>query len=199
MAPRGAVGRRTAWHSFESSAGKWLLSRAGSAIIGWVENAWVRPYAPGAGRWWVLGWELFSLAALGWTTVRNFQLDGHAVNVTVLVLVAGWLLGSWRIIRMGVYLGDGVQIRGLLRTRTLRWDDIAHVWLHTASHKIGPWEIANGMTVLIERRDGSMVNTELWARGVDFHSRPSVFRAVYRELRDRHLAATARGPFPAPA
>jgi hypothetical protein len=45
------------------------------------------------------------------------------------------------------------------------------------------------MTVLIERGDGSMVNTELWAQGVDFHSRPKVFRAVYHELRDRHLAA----------
>ena len=50
------------------------------------------------------------------------------------------------------------------------------------------------MTVLIERRDGSTVNTELWAQGVDFHSRPKVFRAVYHELRDRHLAATAADP-----
>jgi hypothetical protein len=45
------------------------------------------------------------------------------------------------------------------------------------------------MTVLIERRDGSTVNTELWAQGVDFHSRPKVFRAVYHELRERHSAA----------
>jgi len=47
----------------------------------------------------------------------------------------------------------------------------------------------SGMTVLIERRDGTTVNTELWAQGVDFHSRPNVFRAVYHELRNRHLKA----------
>jgi hypothetical protein len=147
----------------------------------------------------VLIWEAISLTALGWTSVRLFDLDGHAVRLTMLALVMTWLLGAWRIVRMGVYLGDGVRIRGLLRTRTLRWHDISHVWLHTSSHKVGPWEIPSGMTVLIERRDGSVVNTELWAQGVDFHSRPKVFRAVFDELRDRHLAATGGAPRPATA
>jgi hypothetical protein len=71
----------------------------------------------------------------------------------------------------------------------MRWHDIANVRLHKATHRIGSWEIESGMTVLIERRDGSTVNTELWAQGVDFHSRPKVFRAVYHELRERHSAA----------
>ena len=53
-------------------------------------------------------------------------------------------------------------------------------------------DVESGLTVLIERCDGSTVNTELWAQGVDFHSPPKVFRAVYRELRDRHLAACHR-------
>jgi hypothetical protein len=63
------------------------------------------------------------------------------------------------------------------------------VHLHKATHRLGPWEIESGLTVLIERSDGSMVNTELWAQGVDFHSRPRVFRAVYQELRTLHLHA----------
>jgi hypothetical protein len=71
----------------------------------------------------------------------------------------------------------------------MRWHDIANVRLHKATHRIGSWQIESGMTVLIERRDGSTVNTELWAQGVDFHSRPKVFRAVYHELRERHSAA----------
>jgi len=45
------------------------------------------------------------------------------------------------------------------------------------------------MTVLIERRDGSVVNTELWAQGIDFHRRPHAFREVYHYLRNRHLSA----------
>jgi hypothetical protein len=160
----------------------------------------VRPYRAGTGRWIVLGWEAASLAAVGWTTMPLFDLTGRAVPATIAALAGVWLLGAWRIVRMGVYLGPhGVRIRGLFRTRTLRWADVAHVWLHRHSHKLGRWEIPSGLTVLIERRDGVMVNTELWAQGVDFHSRPSVFRAVYHELRERHLAATGPAPRPATA
>jgi hypothetical protein len=78
-----------------------------------------------------------------------------------------------------------------LRSRTLRWQEVANVHLHKATHRLGRWEIESGLTVLIERRDGSMVNTELWAQGVDFHSRPGVFRAVYQQLRTLHLDAVA--------
>ena len=158
-------------------------------------DVWVRPYTPGAGRWLVIGWEAVALALLGWTTMPTFGLRGHAVWLTIVVLAVAWTAGSWRIIRMGVYLGaDGVQVRGLLRTRVLRWDDIAHIWLHRSSHRLGRWEIRSGMTVLIERGDGSTVNTELWAQGVDFHSRPKLFHAVYLEMRERHLTATRRRP-----
>jgi hypothetical protein len=165
-----------------------------------VEDTWVRPYTPGAGRWLVIGWEAVALAVLGWTTVPLFDLSGHWVGVTFAALAATWLLGAWRIVRMGVYVGgSGVRIRGLLRTRTVRWHDIAHIWLHRSSHRVGRWEIPSGMTVLLQRRDGATINTELWAQGVDFHSRPKVFRAVYHELRDRHLAATRPRPRPAAA
>jgi hypothetical protein len=91
---------------------------------------------------------------------------------------------------MGVYVSvEGVLIRGLWRSRTLRWQEVENIRLHKATHRLGSWEIESGMTVLIERRDGSTVNTELWAQGVDFHSRPKVFRAVYHELRSRHMKA----------
>jgi hypothetical protein len=155
-------------------------------------ETWVRPYSPGIGRRVVLGWEAVSFGFLGWTTVPLFELTGHGVHLTIAALVVTWALGAWRIIRMGVYVGPGgVRIRGLFRTRTVSWPDVAHIWLHRSSHRIGRWEIPNGLTVLIERHDGAVLNTELWAQGVDFHSRPKLFRAVYHELRDRHLAATA--------
>lgn len=157
-----------------------------------MRDTWVRPYTPGTGRWLVIGWEFVALGLLGWTTVQQFDLTGHGVRVLAGVLAAVWVVGASRILQMGAYVGDGgVCIRGLLRSRTMRWQDVAHVRLHKATHKVGPWEIESGMTVLIERRDGGVVNTELWAQGVDFHSRPKVFRAVYHELRDRHLAAGA--------
>jgi hypothetical protein len=156
-----------------------------------VSDTWTRPYTPGTGRWLVIGWEAVALTLLGWTSVRQFDLTGHGARVLAGVLAAAWVLGVWRILQMGAYVGaDGLRIRGLLRSRTLRWSDIAHVRLHKATHRVGRWEIESGLTVLIERRDGGVVNTELWAQGVDFHSRPTVFRAVYHELRNRHLAAS---------
>ncbi len=49
----------------------------------------------------------------------------------------------------------GLRIHGLLRSRTLRWPEIAHVRRHQITHRVGRWRIDGGMTVLIERRDGS--------------------------------------------
>ena len=153
---------------------------------------WVRPYKPGIGRWLVIGWEAAALGLLGWTTIEQFHLAGPGVRVLACALAATWVVGAWRILQMGAYVGaDGLHIRGLVRSRSLRWREIAHVRLHQATHKLGPWRVQSGMTVLLERADGSTVNTELWAQGVDFHSRPTVFRAVYHELRSRHLAAIA--------
>jgi len=127
---------------------------------------------------------------LAWSTIEQFHVTGHGMRVLACALAAIWVIGAGRILRMGAYVAeDGLLIRGLVRSRTMRWQDVAHVRLHRATHRVGRWTIESGMTVLIECRDGSTVNTELWAQGVDFHSRPTVFRAVYHELRNRHLAA----------
>jgi hypothetical protein len=155
-----------------------------------VRDSWIRPYAPGSGRWVVIGWEAAALGLFAWSTIHQFDLTGHGIRIVACALAAVWVIGTARIMQMGAYVGpDGLRIHGLLRSRTMRWRDIAHVRLHSATHRIGRWKIESGMTVLIERQDGSMVNTELWAQGVDFHSRPKVFRAVYHELRNRHLEA----------
>ena len=159
-----------------------------------MEESWERPYPPGAGRWLVIAWEAVALGLFAWTTVRQFEVTGHGIRVVACLLAAVWTVGALRIMQMGAYVGtDGLRIHGLVRSRTMHWRDIAQVRLHRARHRLGPWEIESGMTVLIERRDGSTVNTELWAQGIDFHSRPKLFRAVYQELRSRHLAAANHG------
>ncbi len=175
--------------------GKSVVLLPGFGILAAVADAWTRPYSPGTGRWIVLCWEAVSLAGLGWTTARLFDLTARSTEIMAAVLALAFVLGSWRIVRMGVYLSSrGVKVRGLLRDRTTRWDRISRIWLHEQKHKLGPVEIPSGLTVLIEREDGTVVNTELWAQGVDFHSRPRLFRAVYQELRQRHHAATRAAP-----
>jgi PH (Pleckstrin Homology) domain-containing protein len=155
-----------------------------------VDKSWIRPYAPGNGRWLVIAWEAAALAMLAWATVRQFELSGDDVTFLSCTLAALWVIGAYRILQMGAYVGaQGLRIYGLLRSRTMRWGDVDRVRLHRATHRLGPFEIESGMTVLIDRRDGSTVNTELWAQGVDFHARPGVFRAVYHELRTRHQDA----------
>jgi len=172
-------------------SGKSYSCPAGVGILGRVRESWVRPYTPGAGRWLVIGYEAVSLGLLAWASVEQFDLAGTGIRLLSCAIAAAWVLGAAQILQMGAYVsGTGLRIHGLLRSRTMRWDQVRNVRLHKATHRVGRWEIESGMTVLIERRDGSTVNTELWAQGVDFHSRPSVFRAVYHELRDRHLAAT---------
>ena len=155
-----------------------------------VDDTWVRPYTPGTGRWLVIAWEAVALGLLAWASVGQFDLAWHGSRILACATAAAWVIGAGRIRQMGVYVSvEGVLIRGLWRSRTMRWQEVQNIRLHKATHRLGPWEIESGMTVLIERRDGSTVNTELWAQGVDFHSRPKVFRAVYHELRNRHLKA----------
>jgi hypothetical protein len=155
-----------------------------------VGSHWVRPYPPGTGRWLVIAWEAAALVFLTWATVRQFDLIGHGVRAVAGSLAAVWLIGAWRIIQHGVYVSpDGVLIRGLVRSRTMHWREVAGVRLHHTIHRLGRWELQRDMTVVIERHDGATVGTELWAQGVDFHARPKLFRAVYQEIHNRHRAA----------
>ncbi|BCB81083.1 hypothetical protein GCM10022251_66830 [Phytohabitans flavus] len=140
-------------------------------------------------------WELAALAIFGWTTVELFELGGFRVLALGLGLAVLWVVGCWRIARMGVYVSEyGVRVRGLVRSRTIAWRQVEHVRLHQAAHRIGRLEIPSGTTVLIERADGGDVPTSLWAQGVDFHNQPGVFRAVYHDLRERHAAALRLSP-----
>jgi hypothetical protein len=140
-------------------------------------------------------WELVALGLFGWSTVGLFSLSGAGVVALGLALTGLWVAGCWRIARMGVYVSEyGVKVRGLLRSRTVAWRDVAHIRLHEAAYRMGRLEIPSGMTVLIERQTGADIPTSLWAQGVDFHRQPGAFRAVYHDLRERHAAALRLSP-----
>jgi hypothetical protein len=121
-----------------------------------------------------------------------FDLGPRPAAVLGGALALLWLMGSWRIMRIGVYISaHGVRIRGLVASRTLRWTEIEFFTLDEVIHRLGGFELPRETTVRIRRRDGRVVRTPLWAQGIDFHSRPGAFGEVYHLLRERHLAAQA--------
>jgi hypothetical protein len=141
----------------------------------------------------VVAWELFGLAFFGWTTERalrpSIALTPPGIVLLVLALFVVWVLASYRILRMGVYVSDqGVRVLGLLRSRTVRWAEIERITVRETRQSIGRLQVAGGMSVQIDPHDGAPIETTLWAQGIDFAFRRDAFHAAYRELR-RHLTA----------
>ena len=158
-----------------------------------VTTQWHRPYSPGPGRWFVVAWELFGLAFFGWATEGALRPSiGWTPRGTVLLVLAlfvAWVLASYRILRMGVYVSDrGVRILGLLGRRTVHWSEVERITVRETRHSIGRLRVAGGMSVQIDPRDGAPIETTLWAQGIDFAFRRHAFHAAYRELR-QHLTA----------
>jgi hypothetical protein len=158
-----------------------------------VTTRWRRPYSPGPGRWIVVAWEMFGLALFGWTTERvlrpGLALSPAGVAVLVAGLIAVWLLASYRILRMGVYVSDhGVRVYGLVSVRTLGWSEVDRIIVRDTRHRIGRLRVAGGLSVQLEPHVGTPVETTLWAEGIDFAFRRHAFHAAYRELR-QHLTA----------
>ncbi len=136
-------------------------------------------------------WEFGSLAFLGWTATRTFGLSPAGGALVAWALTALWLVGSWQILRMGVYVGPaGIRIRGLLGIRTLRWAAVERIVVERRTARLLGIEM--GLNVVIEYA-GGRISTPLWAEGIDFHRRRPAFHALCRELRARHAHAAAAG------
>jgi hypothetical protein len=133
----------------------------------------------------VIGWELGSFALLDWAAIRAFALTGTGVALLTGALAALWLVGSWQVLRMGVYVGPaGIRIRGLLGVRTLAWPEVAAIMVERRSARLLGIEL--GLNVVIEHRTGASLSTPLWAEGIDFHRRRAAFHAVCHDLRAWH-------------
>jgi hypothetical protein len=136
---------------------------------------------------------MFGLAFFGWTTLRLFEptvgWTTPGIALLVLTLFAVWVVASYRILRMGVYVSDrGVRVLGLLGSRTVDWSEVDGITVRETRQSIVGLQVASGMSVQIEPRDGAPIETTLWAQGIDFAFRRHAFHAAYRELR-QHLNA----------
>jgi hypothetical protein len=141
----------------------------------------------------VVAWELFGLGFFGWSTERvlrpSMALPPAGIALLVLALFVTWVLFAHRILRMGVYVSDhGVRVVRLAGSHTVRWSEVDRIIVRDTEHRIGRLKVAGGMSVQIDPREGSPVETTLWAEGIDFAFRRHAFHAAYRELR-QHLTA----------
>ena len=155
-----------------------------------MNREWSRAYPPGAGRWGVIAWEAGGLAYLHWTTARLFDLPDAAAWALAAAFLLVWLLGSWRVVRMGPYVsGDALLLRGVFRSRTIPWTDIEDAAAEEITHRLGAFRVPAGRAVVLTLRSGERVTTSVWEKGLDLHRRPDLFGQVCRELRARVLAA----------
>ena len=160
-------------------------------------NVWRRPYRVGIGRWIVGGWEAAALVFLHRITVDLYHVPPGWLAVA---LAALWAALCVRLVVMGVFVGpSGIRIRGLFATRTIGWRSVERIVVERAGHRLFGFDIPAGRTAVIERRDGTRVNSSLWADGVDFKFKPARFREACAQLRREHeLAAAALRPAPVP-
>jgi Bacterial PH domain len=159
-----------------------------------MTSHWSRPYPVGL-RWLVVAWELGAFAFFLWTTVGLFGLDTPAAFAVGVAVAVVWSLISWRLMRLGVYVADrGVLIRNLVSSRTMCWTSIERIVVDESAVRCGRIVVPTGRTVVIELRDGTRVETPLWANGIDFQFRPHLFRSVYQVLREQHSAARRLEP-----
>ena len=141
----------------------------------------------------MVAWELFGLALFGWSTEQvlrpSWALTPLGITLLVVGLFAIWVLGSQRILRMGVYVNDhGVRVKQILGSQTVPWSDVERITVRDTRHTWGRFQVSGGLSVQIELHEGGPVETTLWAEGIDFAFRRHAFHAAYRELRS-HLAA----------
>lgn len=139
----------------------------------------------------MVAWELFGLAFFGWTTERMLQpavaWTRPGLGVLALALFTLWVVASYRILRMGVYVSDrGVRVLGLLGSRTVAWSAVERITVRDTRYSIGPLQVAGGMSVQLDPHEGAPIETTLWAQGIDFAFRRHAFHAAHQELR-RHL------------
>ena len=158
-----------------------------------MDAEWSRAYQPSAGRWAVIVWEAGGLGYLQWTSVQLFDLSMGASWLLASTFTVLWIVGSWRIINMGLYLSNcGLLISGIVRNRTIAWESIERMSVEDVTYRLGPLHIPAGKSVIFTLRNGDRVNASMWEKGMDFHSRPQVFRMVCHDLRSRISSASVR-------
>lgn len=101
-----------------------------------MDSEWSRAYPTSPGRWGVIVWEAGGLGYLQWTTVHLFDITGSASWVLAAAFAILWIIGSRRIVQMGLYLSESaLMIRGIVRTRTIAWTSIE--WLSIVTIVLG--------------------------------------------------------------
>ncbi len=142
-----------------------------------VDGRWQRPYQLGPWRVAIAALLLVLTAYLLFAGVI-VAAAGSSSDAFVMV-VAGVLVVALtlRLLRVGVWVSeDGLRMVCLLRTRTLRWDQVGTV--RTAQQPVRLLSLprtVQGQALVVRRTDGTELPTLLTDHNADFLGRPESF------------------------
>lgn len=129
-----------------------------------VMPRWVRAYEVDQDDWHALryvGAGVLTVAGC-LTALSGFAFGELPVAAAppILLFVVAWTVMLWRVMLVGVYVGDhGIKIRLVLRTRVIAWTHVTRAWAGQAAH-YDAWQI------WVSARDPERdVETPIWRRG----------------------------------
>ncbi|MDT0310335.1 PH domain-containing protein [Streptomyces sp. DSM 44917] len=142
-----------------------------------ADDHWRRPYRPGPWRVAISALTLL-IAAYLLLSALIIALAGAPAGATVTLTTAALAIAfALRLLRIGVWVSPrGLRRVGMLRTRTLRWREIARV--RTVQQPV-QWlslpRSVQGQALQIERRRGEPLRVLLTTHSADFLGRPEAF------------------------
>lgn len=150
------------------------------------ENQWMRPYRPGpyrvAGAALLLMLAAYLLVAALIVGMSSTLVESWSIIVGAVLVIAYAL----RLLRIGIWVSDlGMRQVMLLRTITMRWDEIAAV--RTSQQPVrwlGLPRTVQGQAVLITRTDGRTLNELLTDHNADFLGRGDAFDIAADKVED---------------
>lgn len=164
-----------------------------------MDREWTRPYRPGL-VWQVIWWidVLFAvpMAAFGVFAMTVGVAGGEAplafIGAFIAVFSAIVFVGSWRLIRLGVWTGRaGVEIRTLMRpAQHIAWSAIERFEVRTGKSSVLPFVRPAPQVAIIVYEEPPVLVPGLWRRSPFTWGGVGPTRIV-EELNDRRPDALA--------
>lgn len=134
------------------------------------------------------GIGLLALFVGGISDLPSKPATGASEIVVALVFGTLYLGFCWRVIRLGIYVGDqGLCYRGFVRRTVVPWNDVRGVKLAPLDTRLRAFAVVAtppGMAIWIDRVNGPPIQTWVNDRSLDFIGRSRAFQHAFNAIAD---------------